>query len=55
LRFEIDGQVIYAKKVTLPPRPYVRPSVNQAKYKAAMAVLKATKKAITERVGNDAE
>lgn len=43
LRFEIDGKVIFAQSVTLPARPYVRPSVRQGKAKAAMAIQKKLK------------
>lgn len=30
LRFEIDGEVIYTQKVTLPARPYVRPAFDNS-------------------------
>lgn len=50
LRFVIDGKEIFAKKVKIPARPYVRPSVNQAKFKAALAILRITRKKIMEMI-----
>jgi hypothetical protein len=43
LRFEIDGKVIFAQRVTIPARPYVRPSVKEGKRPAVKAIIKATK------------
>ena len=50
LRFEIDGKVIFAQSVTLPARPYVRPSVRQGGPKAAMAIQKATRAKMKELI-----
>lgn len=50
LRFEIDGKVIYVKSVTIPARPFVRPSAKPGGRKAAMAILKMTRKKINEGI-----
>jgi len=50
LRFEIDGKVIFAKSVTLPARPYVRPSVRQGKRKAIKAIINQTNKRMRELI-----
>ena len=48
LRFEIDGEVIFAKSVTIPARPYVRPSVRQGQNKAVKAIINETNKRMRE-------
>jgi len=50
LRFEIDGKVIFAKSVTIPARPYVRPSVRQGQNKAVKAIINATNQKMREKI-----
>lgn len=50
LRFVIDGEVIFAGKVTIPARPYVRPSVRQGQNKAVKAVINQTNKRMRELI-----
>lgn len=50
LRFEIDGKVIFAGKVTIPARPYVRPSVNHGKGPAVDAIVTMTNKRMRELI-----
>lgn len=50
LRFEIDGKVIFAKRVTIPARPYVRPSVRQGQRNAIKAIINATNQQMRELI-----
>lgn len=50
LRFEIDGKVIFAKQVTIPARPYVRPSVRQGQRKAVKAIINITNQKMREKI-----
>lgn len=50
LRFEIDGEDIFAKRVTIPARPYVRPSVRQGQRKAIKAIINITNKRMRELI-----
>ena len=50
LRFVIDGEVIFAKRVTIPARPYVRPSVRQGQNKAVKAIINATNQKMREKI-----
>lgn len=50
LRFEIDGQVIFAKRVTIPARPYVRPSVRQGQNKAVKTIINMTNQKMREKI-----
>jgi hypothetical protein len=50
LRFEIDGKVIFAGSVTIPARPYVRPSVNHGKGPAVDAIVEITNKRMRELI-----
>ena len=50
LRFVIDGEVIFARSVRIPARPYIRPSIRQAQKRMVRAVIRMTNKSIREAI-----
>lgn len=48
LRFEIDGKVIFAKRVTIPARPYMRPAYDSKRRAAQEAMRKQVDKEIMD-------
>ena len=50
LRFVIDGKVIFARSVTIPARPYMRPASKSSKRDVVKAVISETNKRMRELI-----
>lgn len=48
LVFEIDGETIFARSVTIPARPYMRPGFDEAVFPAVIAVAATVRNALSK-------